>query len=141
MRPFETAHSVLFPGRNSNVVVPYVTCCEPTPGERCFNFNEFKKSCANFSLGGALGMREVDKKKIFKEVTLSPKVGSRENSDRDLKMYDLFSDSFIYRLVLLLWLFITVAKVKEFHQYQRCKFQRKKMFFSGLMAFTRRLKS
>lgn len=81
MRPFASAHSMVSPEgilMSSCLVSPAVY----QPLRKDWKFNEFKKSCASFSSGGALGKREADRKKTFKEITLPPRVASIEDNDR-----------------------------------------------------------
>lgn len=59
-----------------------------------------------------MGKREADIKKTFKEITLSPRVASIEDSDRDLEMYYFSSAHLPTGLVSLLLLAITRAKVQ-----------------------------
>lgn len=81
MRPFASAHSMVSPEgilMSSCLVSPAAY----QPLGKDWKFNEFKKSCASFSSGGALGKREADRKKTFKEITLPPRVASIEDNDR-----------------------------------------------------------
>lgn len=86
MQPFETLTVCALPRRNSNALLSCVTCWVPTTGKRHWKFNEFKKSCAGFPFGEALGKRGANRKKTFKEIMLPPRVASIGDNDRELEM-------------------------------------------------------